>query len=152
MPTTYRLVYRKDNGGLGECVVPTLDPVRRAFPTNKWVRLPNDERIRAGSVRAIGRCDDDRLTGAWLVADHGLDGSPDETASPAFNWTQAWRDVVALTIGLTPDDPRWGTVNAWYDQAEAATQARDALKFLSIQHELEILLAQAPAGLASPAA
>lgn len=139
MPTTYRIAYRTDSNQVADCAVPTLAPLRRAEASDAWVRLPDRARIRPSWLVSIARCENGRPVAAWLVSEHGLDGTRSAAEKPTpsgFSWRQAWREVAAMTEGLTAEDARLPAVLRRLDDLEAAYQVGDQTTFLVLMGSL----------------
>lgn len=129
----FLVAYRRDDGRLGDCAVPTLDPIRRALASGKRVRLPNGLSIDPRQVVSVARSAGDRMVAAWLVSQHGLDGTREERPpDPVSDWRTAWQELAACTAGLTREDPRRPAVLAALARAEAAYVAGDPHGFRAV--------------------
>lgn len=119
----YRIIFRPTSGeGVDEAIVPHLNPFARLLERGQdgTVRLPDRRVVRLSELVSVAQLDaSGQVTGAWEVRRAGLDGRHD--------WRLAWRDVAALTAGLTPEQPAWGPVWEAVDALEAAWRARDAV-------------------------
>lgn len=73
--------------------------------------------MRPSQLRAVARTG--QAWAVWRVRDCGLDGTHD--------WQQAWREVAAVTAGLTPADRRWHQIMETMDLLDFATADRDAI-------------------------
>ena len=112
------------------------------------VRLTDGQQIPWNRIRSVPAIDaTGRCAGAWTVREHGYDGqgarapglatdvpdAPPAAPAPqrvvmtlgtvpdtATNWLTAWRELAALTDGITPEDPRFAGVMAALHQCDAA--------------------------------
>ncbi len=135
------LVSYRDHGGAlrGGCddrAHGTVEVCRREGPG--WtVLLTDGQRLPVTSIRGVTKSNG----AAWTVREHGYDGQgscapematdvPDEPpAAPAplgtvlgaaMDWRATWRELAALTYGITPEDPRLAGVMAALHQCDAA--------------------------------
>lgn len=123
------LVYTSDRARWRTCAVPSLAPLQRAQPTNKWVRLPNGERIRPTQVISVAReTPDGRVVAAWVVAAHGV-SDQETSAAPAtpaqIDWPAIWRRAAALMHGWTAKDPHAARARSILDALDQAFQRGD---------------------------
>ncbi len=106
------------------------------------VRLTDGQQIPLSRVRSVAAIDDKgRCSAAWTVREHGYDGQgscapgmasdvPDEPPAipaplgtvldAAVDWRAAWRELAALTYGITAEDPRFAGVMAALHQCDEA--------------------------------
>ncbi|MEW6545095.1 MAG: hypothetical protein AB1411_15985 [Nitrospirota bacterium] len=136
---SYQIAYRNHDNRLNGCAVPNLDPIRRAQATDKWVRLPNQERIRPSWIVSIALCENDRPIRAWLVKQYGLDDTiavSDKTPPPAFSWLREWSRVAEMVQDIPSSDPRFPAVLKRLDDLDLAYQAGHPSRFLAVRDRL----------------
>ncbi len=150
------LVSYRDHGGAlrGGCddrPHGTVEACRREGPG--WtVLLTDGQRLPLTSIRGVTKSNG----AAWTVREHGYDGqgscalgmatdvpdAPPAAPAPqrvvttlgrvpdtATDWRTTWRELAALTYGITPEDPRLAGVMATLYQCDAAYRNGNGVAF-----------------------
>ncbi len=128
------------------------------------VRLTDGQQIPLSRVRSVAAIDaTGRCAGAWTVREHGYDGqgsrapvmatdvpdAPPATPAPqrvvmtlgrvpdaATDWRATWRELAALTYGITPEDPRLAGVMAALYQCDAAYHNSNRAAFFQVAEQV----------------
>lgn len=143
---TFTVQYRTETGTVSAVRVPTLAPLERARQANKWVRLPNGDRIRPTQVISVAReAPEGQVVEAWTVAAHGLSGQEAATAPAKLapcDWLALWRRAAALTADYAADDPRMVDALATLDRLDEAYRTKDLIQAQACLRALEQLRAR----------
>ncbi|UCE64228.1 MAG: hypothetical protein JSU59_03550 [Nitrospirota bacterium] len=130
----WQVVWRDRHGKLKEGIVKRVEP----SPSGWMVLLETGESIPARIISAVGRIENGKKVGTWLVRPHGLGApAPDD-------WQTAWREVAALTDGLTENDPQFALVLELLTQCDTAYEQGNYLEFHEHVTEIRKLLNHEP--------